>query len=161
LIALGRLIVSQSKTKPLLFVFEDLHWVDAETQAMLDLLIDAISEAPVLLLVTHRDEYLHQWPDRTWYRRIDVHPPERRSAQEFLGHLLGSDPSLDPLKATLAVKTEGNPFFLEESVRALLETGAIVGEQKYRTTKPATELEIPPSIQAVLAARMDRLPPDD
>jgi class 3 adenylate cyclase/tetratricopeptide (TPR) repeat protein len=161
LIALRRLIVSQSKARPVLFVFEDLHWVDAETQAMLDLLIDSISEAHVLLLVTHRDEYPHQWSDRTWYKRIGVSPLERSSAQEFLGHLLGSDPSLDPLKVALAVKTGGNPFFLEESVRALLETGAIVGEEAYRINKPATELEIPPSVQAVLAARIDRLPPDD
>jgi class 3 adenylate cyclase/tetratricopeptide (TPR) repeat protein len=161
LIALRRLIVSQSKARPVLFVFEDLHWVDVETQAMLDLLIDAISEAPVLLLVIHRDEYSHQWSDRTWYRRIGVHPLESSLAQEFLGHLLGFDPSLDPLKAALAAKTEGNPFFLEESVRALLETRAIVGDETYRLDKPATELEIPPSVQAVLAARIDRLPPDD
>jgi class 3 adenylate cyclase/tetratricopeptide (TPR) repeat protein len=161
LIAIRQLIISQSKATPVLFLFEDLHWIDAETQAMLDLLIDAISEVRVLLIVTHRDEYPHQWSDRVWYRRIAVHPLERSSVHEFLGDLLGSDPSLNPLKAALVVRTEGNPFYLEESVRALLETGAIVGGETYRIDKPVTELEIPPSVQSVLAARIDRLPSDD
>ena len=79
----------------------------------------------------------------------------------MLENLLGPDASLTPLKATLTAKTGGNPFFLEESVRSLIESGAIVGEETYRIDKPVTELEIAPSVQAVLAARIDRLTVQD
>ena len=160
LAALKRLFISQSKAKPLLLLFEDLHWADVESQAMLDVLVDAIPSERVLLVVTYRDEYAHEWSGRPHYALINVGPLARSSAGEFLDDLLGSDASLVPLKEALAVRTAGNPFFLEESVRALVETGA-VGAGTYRVEKPVADVDIAPSVQAVLAARIDRLPAED
>ena len=110
--------------------------------------------------MTYRDEYAHEWSDRPHYALINVSPLAPSSAGEFLDDLLGSDPSLVPLKVALAARTAGNPFFLEESVRALVETGA-VGAGTYRVEKPVTDVDIAPSVQAVLAARIDRLPAED
>src|SRR5262249_41460024 len=140
---------------------EDVQWLDAESQAILEVLIDAIADAPVLLVLTYRDEFTHEWADRPHYAQIDIQPLQPSSTEELLENLLGPDASLAPLKAALAAKTGGNPFFLEESVRSLIESGAIVGEETYRIHKPVTELEIAPSVQAVLAARIDRLTPQD
>lgn len=159
--AFRRLLVGQSKAKPLLLLFEDLHWVDAETQAVLDVLVDAVAPERFLLVLTYRDEYVRRWSGRPYYSQIDIEPLARSSAAELLSDLLGADASLAPLKEALAVRTEGNPLFLEESVRALLETGVVGGEDTYRVQKPVTEVEVAPSIQAVLAARIDRLPAED
>jgi tetratricopeptide (TPR) repeat protein len=84
------------------------------------------------------------------------------SAEEFLQALLGDDPGLKPLTALLIARTEGNPFFLEESVRTLVETGALEGTSgAYRLTKPLQGMQVPATVQAVLAARIDRVPPED
>jgi predicted ATPase len=92
--------------------------------------------------------------------RLDPLPPV--SADEFLHALLGDDPSLGPLKQLLIARTEGNPFFLEESVRTLVEAGVLVGAPvAYRLAKPLEGLQMPATVQAVLAARIDRLPPED
>jgi class 3 adenylate cyclase/tetratricopeptide (TPR) repeat protein len=160
LAALKRLFISQSRTRPLLLLFEDLHWADVESQAMLDVLVDAIPSERILLVVTYRDEYAHEWSNRPHYALINVSPLAPSSAGEFLDDLLGSDASLVPLKVALAARTAGNPFFLEESVRALVETGA-VGAGTYRVEKPVADVDIAPSVQAVLAARIDRLPAED
>jgi class 3 adenylate cyclase/tetratricopeptide (TPR) repeat protein len=160
--AVKRLLLRESQVQPLLVVFEDLHWIDSETQALLDALVESLPAARVLLLVNYRPEYSHAWSGRTYYTqlRLDALPPGH--AGEFLGALLGSDASLDPLKRALIERTEGNPFFLEESVRALVETGLLVGERgAYRLARPLTAIQVPATVQAVLAARIDRLPPAD
>ena len=91
--------------------------------------------------------------------RLDPLPPA--SADALLQALLGDDPSLAALKRLLIERTEGNPFFLEESVRALVETGVLAGEPgAYRLTRPLPDIAVPATVQAVLAARIDRLPPD-
>ena len=108
-------------------MFEDLHWIDSETQVLLDSLVESLATAQLLLLVNYRPEYNHDWGSKTFYSqlRLDSLPPE--SADEFLAALLGNDPSLEPLKKLLIGRTEGNPFFLEESVRTLVE-GMVVGQ---------------------------------
>ncbi len=147
--------------QPLLLIFEDLHWIDAETQAFLDTLIESLPTARLLLLVNYRPEYQHAWGSKTYYQqlRIDSLPPD--SANELLESLLGDDASLAPLKELLIERTEGNPFFLEETVRTLLETHALAGASRpYRLTTPLSAIPVPATVQAVLAARIDRLPPD-
>ena len=141
-------------------VFEDLHWIDGETQALLDALVDSLGGARLLLLVNYRPEYQHDWGNKTSYSqlRLDALPAE--SAEELLDVLLGDDPALVPLKQLLV--KQGNPFFLEESVRTLVETKALAGERgQYRLTQQVQALHIPATVQAVLAARIDRLPPED
>jgi class 3 adenylate cyclase/tetratricopeptide (TPR) repeat protein len=160
--AVKRLLLRESQVQPLLVVFEDLHWIDSETQALLDGLVESLPAARLLLLVNYRPEYQHPWGSRTYYTQLRLDPLPPESAEELLGALLGPEPGLDPLKRVLIARTEGNPFFLEESVRALVETGPLSGERgAYRLVRPLPAIQVPATVQAVLAARIDRLPPGD
>jgi class 3 adenylate cyclase/tetratricopeptide (TPR) repeat protein len=160
--AIKGLLLRESQVQPLLLVFENLHWIDTETQAVLDSLIDSLPTARLLLLVNYRPEYQHGWGNKTYYTQLRLDPLPTASAEELLQALLGDDPSLVPLKRLLIERTEGNPFFLEESVRALVETGVLVGERgAYRLAKSLDSLQVPATVQAVLAARIDRLLPEE
>jgi class 3 adenylate cyclase/tetratricopeptide (TPR) repeat protein len=160
--ALKRVLLRESQAQPLLLVFEDLHWIDSETQALLDRLVDGLPTARLLLLVNYRPEYQHGWGGKTYYTQLRLDPLPPASADEILQALLGDDPSLAPLKRLLITRTEGNPFFLEESVRTLVETGVLVGEPGvYRLAQARSTIQVPATVQAVLAARIDRLPPDE
>src|SRR4029453_17644653 len=133
-----------------------------ETQALLDGLVESLPTARLLLLVNYRPEYQHGWGSKTYYTqlRLDPLPPAR--ADELLQALLGTDPSLAPVAPLLIARTEGNPFFLEESVRTMVETGGLVGTPgAYRLTQDVATLRMPATVQAVLAARIDRLSPED
>jgi len=157
-----RLLLRESQVQPLLLVFEDLHWIDAETQALLDGVVESLPTARLLLLVNYRPEYQHAWGSKTYYRqlRIDPLPPER--AEELLEVLLGNDQGLQQLRRLLIERTEGNPFFLEESVRTLVETKVLAGERgAYHLARASHTLQIPATAQAILAARIDRLAPED
>src|SRR5499426_3678308 len=134
--ALKRLLLRESQPQPLLLVFEDLHWIDSETQALLNSLLESLPTARLLLLVNYRPEYEHRWGGKTYYSQLRLDPLPPESAEELLQALLGHDAGLDPLKQLLIARTEGNPFFLEESVRTLIETQALVGERSaYRLTQ--------------------------
>ena len=126
--ACKRLLLRESQIQPLVLVFEDLHWIDSKTQAFLDSFIDSLPTARILLLVNYRPEYEHTWGSRTYYTQLRIDPLPPESAEELLGALLGMDAALAPLKGLLIEQTQGNPFFLEESVRTLIETEALVGE---------------------------------
>jgi class 3 adenylate cyclase/tetratricopeptide (TPR) repeat protein len=160
--ACKRLLLRESREQPLLLVFEDLHWVDAETQALLDSLVESLPTARILLLVNYRPEYRHGWANKSYYAQLRIDPLPAGSADELLGALLGEDPSVQPLRPLLIERTEGNPFFLEQSVRSLVETGVLAGERgAYRLAKSLPSIRVPATVQAVLAARIDRLSPDD
>jgi class 3 adenylate cyclase/tetratricopeptide (TPR) repeat protein len=155
-----RLLLREAREQPLLLIFEDLHWIDSETQALLDGLVDSLGSARLLLLVNYRPEYQHAWGSKTFYSqmRLDALPAE--SAGELLEALLGEDPGLAPLKQLLVRR--GNPFFLEETIRTLVETKALDGPPgRYRLTQPVQAIQVPPTVQAILAARIDRLSPED
>jgi class 3 adenylate cyclase/tetratricopeptide (TPR) repeat protein len=157
-----RLLLRESQVQPLLVVFEDLHWIDAETQALLDILVESLPTARVLLLVNYRPEYQHRWSGKTYYRQLRIDPLPPESAETLLEALLGTNPGLQPLKRLLIEQTEGNPFFLEESVRTLVETKTLAGERgAYRLARASQTLQIPATAQAILAARIDRLAPED
>jgi class 3 adenylate cyclase/tetratricopeptide (TPR) repeat protein len=160
--AVKRVLLRESRTQPLLLVFEDLHWIDAETQALLDALVESLPTASILLAVNYRPEYQHPWGNKSYYRqlRIDALPPE--TAHALLETLLGDHPALQSIRRLLIERTEGNPLFLEESVRALVEMEVLVGERGvYRLGKDPVAIQIPATVQAILAARIDRLPADD
>jgi DNA-binding NtrC family response regulator/tetratricopeptide (TPR) repeat protein len=153
-----RLLLLESRRQPLLLVFEDVHWVDAETQALLDSFVDGLPTAHVLVLLTYRPEYEHRWGSKSFYTQLRVDPLPPEGATELLHGVLGDHPSLQPLTSRLIEWTEGNPFFLEESVRTLAETGALAGELgAYRLTTPVNSIQVPATVEAVLAARIDRL----
>ena len=158
--AVRHLLLRESQGQPVLMVVEDLHWIDAETQALLDGLVESLPTARLLLLVNYRPEYQHGWGRKTYYSqlRLDALPPA--SAAELLNALLGDDPALEPLTRLLVKR--GNPFFIEESIRTLVETGALTRERgAYRLTRPIQAIEVPATVQVILAARIDRLPADD
>jgi class 3 adenylate cyclase/predicted ATPase len=160
--AVRRMLLRESQIQPLVVVFEDLHWIDIETQALLDALVESLPAACLLLLVTYRPEYQHAWGSKTYYRQLRIDPLPAASAQELLDGLLGEDATVQPLKAVLVQRTEGTPFFLEESVRTLVEMKVLVGERgSYRLQRPLAAIEVPASVKAVLAARIDRLHSDE
>src|SRR5262245_37804234 len=160
--AIKRLLLRESQVQPLLLVIEDLHWIDSETQSFLDSLIESLPTARFLLLVNYRPEYQHSWDSKTYYTQLRIDPLPPETAEELLQALLGSDSSLAPLKQLLIARTEGTPFFLEESIRTLVETKILVGERgNYRLEKILESTQVPATVQAVLAARIDRLPPDE
>jgi tetratricopeptide (TPR) repeat protein len=159
---LARLLLRESQVQPLLLVCEDLHWIDAETQALLDRLIERVPSAHLVLLVNYRLEYQHGWSSKTSYTQLRLDPLPPASADALLAALLGNDPSLEPLKQLLIARTEGNPFFLEESVRTLVETRVLVGAAgDYRLVQELPAIQVPATVQAILAARIDRLPQDE
>src|SRR3989442_6555201 len=160
--ALKRVLLRESQVQQQLLVFEDLHWIDAETQTLLYSLVESLPTARLLLLVNYRPEYQHSWGSKTYYTQLRLDPLPPASADELLQALLGDDPSLAPLTQLLIARTEGNPFFLGESVRTLGETGSLLGERgAYRLARPLPTIQVPATVQAVLAARIDRLPPGD
>jgi DNA-binding NtrC family response regulator/tetratricopeptide (TPR) repeat protein len=177
--AIKRLLIRASQLQPMVLFIENLHWIDGETQALLDSLVDGLHTARLLLLVTYRPEYQHGWTSKTSYSQLRVDPLPPGPAQELLRSLLGDDLSLGPLAQTLLQRTEGNPFFLEESIQTLVETGVLEGESgSYRLAPSAganahgrlqecdhgglprpIDLHLPATVQAVLLARVDRLAP--
>ncbi|HSF31522.1 MAG TPA: adenylate/guanylate cyclase domain-containing protein [Candidatus Tectomicrobia bacterium] len=168
LAGLKRVLLRETQVQPLLLIFEDLHWIDAETQALLDSLMESLPTARLLMLVNYRPEYQHTWGQKTYYTQLRLDPLPPQSAEAFLQALLGDDHGADAglplgsLTQLLIARTEGNPFFLEESVRTLVETGVLVGEPgAYRLVKPLDTLQVPATVQAVLAARIDRLSVED
>jgi tetratricopeptide (TPR) repeat protein len=160
--ALKRLLLRESQVQPLLVIFENLNWVDSETQAFLDSLVESLPAARILLMVNYRPEYTHGWGGKSYYTQFRMDPLQPESAEELLQALLGTEPTLAPLKQLLVKQTEGNPFFLEECVQSLVETKALLGERgQFKAAKSIGTLQMPPTVQAVLAARIDRLQPED
>jgi class 3 adenylate cyclase/tetratricopeptide (TPR) repeat protein len=160
--ACKRLLLRESQVQPLLVVFEDLHWIDSETQALLDSLTESLPTARLLLLVNYRPEYQHGWGSKTFYTQLRIDPLPAKSADSLLQALLGHAHDLGPLKRLLVDRTQGNPFFLEESVRTLVETGILAGARgTYRLATALPRVEVPATVQAVLASRIDRLPPEE
>jgi class 3 adenylate cyclase/tetratricopeptide (TPR) repeat protein len=159
--AIKHLLLRESQVEPVLCVFEDLHWIDSETQALLDSLVESLPTARACLLVNYRPEYHHPWSGKSYYRQLQIDPLPPDGAEALLDTLLGLDRSLQPLKQLLIARTAGNPFFLEESVRTLVETHLLTGDRgAYRAAQAPERLQVPPTAKALLAARIDRLSPD-
>jgi len=153
------LLVRESARRPVVLVCEDLHWVDTETQTLLDEIVASLPSARMMLLVTYRPEYQHGWANLPVCTQFRMEPLPPGPTDELLETLLGPDPGLRPLKRLLVQLTDRNPLFLEETVRTLGEVGVLAGEPgAYRQAKIIEALQIPPTVQAILAARIDRLP---
>jgi len=185
--ALKKLFLRESLNQPLILIFEDLHWIDSETQGFLDVFSESVASAKLLLLTNYRPEYRHEWGQKTYYTQLRLAPFGREEAEEFLDELLGekgsslprgerpvlsqvegdrervSDTLIHPLKQLILEKTEGTPFFMEEIVQELVEQGVLVRDPRvgWVTTHPTTALHLPPTVQGILAARIDRLVPDE
>lgn len=159
--AFKALIHREAQERPVVLVFEDLHWADNETLSLLDGLAESLPAAPVLLLVNYRPEFTERWASKSYFSRLRLQALPPQSAQALLDDLLGGSAELETVKQMLAARTAGNPFFLEESVRSLIELGLLVGERGQRhVSGNFDDVAVPPTVQAVLAARIDRLEPD-
>jgi DNA-binding NtrC family response regulator/tetratricopeptide (TPR) repeat protein len=159
--AIRRLLLREAQVQALLVIVEDLQWIDSETQAFLDSLVESLPTSRLCLLVDYRPEYQHGWGNKTAYSHLRLDPLPPDSAHELLRTLLGEDPGLERLVALLVDRTDGNPFFLEEIVQTLEETGALSGERgAHLLARPIDTVEVPPTVQAVLSARIDRLLPE-
>jgi predicted ATPase len=158
--AIKRILLRESLNQPLIVIFEDLHWIDIETQAFLSLLVDATPNARILLLVNYRPEYRHEWGGRTHYKQLRLDSLSRESAEQMLSALLGDAKDLMPVKRLIIERTEGIPFFMEEIVQSLFEQGALARNGTVKLTRPLTTITVPATVQAVLASRIDRLPSD-
>src|SRR5271156_5001247 len=159
--AIRRIVLCESLNQPLMVIFEDLHWIDAETQALLNLLTESIGSSKVLLLVNHRPEYRHEWGNQTSYTQLRLQPLGSESAAEMLTALLGDAQEVQPLRRLIMESTAGNPFFIEETIQELFEEGALVRNGQVKLTRSLRQLRIPPTVQAILASRIDRLPAEE
>lgn len=158
---LCRLTGNPARRKTLVLVIEDLHWVDEGSQAMLNGLIEGFAGTPTLVLVNYRPEYSPPWSQGAGWTELALEPLTRDHTRELLRDLAGQDPSLDGLDEPIHERTAGNPFFIEEVIRELAECGYLVGERgAYRLARPIEDAGVPASVQAVLAARIDRLEPE-
>ncbi len=160
--AIKRLLIRESRRQPMILVLEDLHWLDGETQAFLDRLVGDLPLVRILLLVDYRPEYSHGWTDKTYYTELCVDPLQPPCSEELFQHLLGPNTDLVPLKRTLIERTAGNPFFAEESVRALVEAGVLFGEKgAYRPDLSINEIPIPSTVQNLVGNRIGQLPMEE
>jgi predicted ATPase len=203
--AIKRIILRESLNQPTVVIFEDLHWIDGETQALLDLLADGIANASLLLLVNYRPEYRHEWGNKSYYAQLRLDALGRESAGEMLSALLGASPApatqspgasrerpagdlqvagrvraqdnIEGLKRLVIERTEGNPFFIEEMVQGLFDDGALIRDSLHpgrlpggegsrgreqrigevKIVRPLSQLRLPPTVQGILASRIDRL----
>ena len=156
--AISILLALMAKTRPLVVVVEDLHWIDAESEAVIDRLIDGVTTQQVLLLMTFRPDYNPAWRSKSNYNHLRLDPLPRSEAASLLNVLLGDDSSLRASVMFIAERTDGVPLFIEETVQALAQSGALTGSPgAYAAGSEITSLRVPATIQSVIAARIDRL----
>lgn len=155
-----RLVNAPSRRKTLVLVIEDLHWIDEGSNTMLAGLVESIEGTNTLAVLNYRPEYTPAWVSSPLYQGIPLAPLARADTGELLRDLAGADPSLDGLDEPIHERTQGNPFFIEEIVRELAESGHLEGERgAYRLARPIEDSRVPVTVQAILAARIDRLDP--
>jgi class 3 adenylate cyclase/ABC-type thiamine transport system ATPase subunit len=160
--SLRRLLLRESHRQPVLLVVEDVQWIDPETRVVLEALVEALPAGRLTLLLTYRPEFRHDWATLSYYTQLRVLPLPPATARELLEALLGRDPALEPVIDLVLSHAEGNPFFLEERVWALVDAGALGGTRgAYRVTGPVAAVHVPATVQALLASRIDRLQPDE
>jgi predicted ATPase len=159
--AIKGILLGESLNQPVMLIFEDLHWIDEETQALLNLLADSIGTSKLLLLVSYRPEYSNQWGSKSYYTELRLGPLGREYAEELLSARVGVGADLIPLKRLIVERTRGNPFFIEETVQMLLDVGALVRNGSIKLTKKLNELNIPDTVEKTLALRIERLPLDE
>jgi adenylate cyclase len=158
---LKRIVQASSTREPAVVIIEDVHWLDRASESFVRGIAEVIRETRTLLIVTFRSEFRPEWLLQGDYQQIHLRPLAPADTEELLRDLLGDDPSLDGLLEIVGERTAGNPFFIEELVRSLVEAGNLSGDRgSYRLRRPVDQLAVPATVQAVLMARIDRLPPD-
>ena len=153
-----RLVLASSNREPGINLFEDVHWIDPGSELFLTQVVEALPGASNLTIINFRPEYSAEWMRKSYYRQISLLPLGPEAIKALLADLLGSDPSLNGLPDVIRERTAGNPFFIEEVVRALAEAGNLEGKRgAYRLVRPVDDTAVPPTVNTILAARIDRL----
>jgi adenylate cyclase len=153
-----RLIQAGSENQPAVILVDDLHWIDPASDAFISLLVDAVTDSRIMLLLNFRPEYSRAWMRQSLYRNLPLQTLSDDASHELLRDLLGHDPSVRELARQLSVRTLGNPLFIEELIKSLVESGELVGQRgRYRSVKRMDTPSLPRNVYALLAARIDRL----
>ena len=151
--------VQSQQPESVVFLLEDLHWVDPASAAFVAQLVDSVPTTHTLVLGNFRPEFQARWMKAEHYRHISLEPLGPAAAAELLGAVLGADASLEGLAHRVVNRTGGNPFYMEEVIQSLIEEGALQGDKgAYRLVRPVADVTIPPTVQTILTARIDRLP---
>ncbi|MEA2445140.1 MAG: hypothetical protein QOJ12_2432, partial [Thermoleophilales bacterium] len=146
--------------EPSVILVDDLQWLDGASELFIANQADAVQGTNSLLVVNFRPEYSAEWLTRPLCRQLTIEPLDGGAVDELLTDLLGSDASIDGLAEVVRERTGGNPFFVEEVVHALVDDGTLAGERgSYRLAAPVADVVMPATVQAALAARIDRLDP--
>jgi len=159
--AIRDLVICESHKKPLIIVVEDLHWIDKTSEEFLDYLIGWLAGARILLLLLYRPEFIHPWGSKSFYRRVGLGQLTAESSAELIRSMLPDGEAVKQLEGFILEWTSGNPLFMEELIHTLLENGYIQCEEgRCLLLKNATEIQVPDTIEGIIAARMDRLEDD-
>jgi len=151
---------SLARTTPVVYVIEDAHWIDEVSESMLAGFLSLVPRTPSLMLVTYRPEYGGALAHASRSQTIALEPLDDSQISELICELLGAHPSLAGLAETIAKRAAGNPFFAQEIVRDLAERAVLVGQRRaYACTAHVTDISVPGTLQAAIAARIDRLDP--
>ena len=157
--AVKRIALSSSETRPLIMVFEDLHWIDNSSEEVLKYLLDSISGARILLIFTYRPEYVHAWGGKSFHNQVNLNRLSNRESLSMVYHLLNTDKIDRKLEELILETTEGVPFFVEEFTTSLKDLGIIeIKNNKYYLSKDIQDVTIPSTIQDVIMAKVDSLP---
>jgi tetratricopeptide (TPR) repeat protein len=156
--AIRDLLVCASENKPVVFVVEDLHWIDSISQEFLNYLIDWLAGTHILLILLYRPEYTHQWGSKSFYSKIGVDQLTTKSSAQLVQNILEGAEVVPELSELIVNRAGGNPLFVEELAHSLLENGSIQRkDHQYVLTREASDIEVPDTIQGIIAARMDRI----
>ena len=155
---LRRLIQLRTEAEPIVLLIDDLHWVDPGSDLFLAQIVEAVSATRTFLLVNFRPEYEAAWTRKSWVLQLPMAPLGAEALAELVRDWVGSGPSVEALPALVGARSGGNPFFAEEIILTLLETGRLVGSRgAYELATAIDKIEVPATVQSLLAARIDRL----
>jgi class 3 adenylate cyclase/tetratricopeptide (TPR) repeat protein len=156
--AIRDLFIRISHAKSLLLVVEDLHWIDRTSQEFLDYLIGWLANTPILLVLLYRPEYTHTWGSKSYYTQISLDQLSTRNSEDLVQAILEEGEVVPELSELILGRAGGNPLFVEELTRSLLENGSIHWENDhYVLARKPSEIRVPDTIQGIIAARMDRV----
>ena len=161
ILAAGKnLILHVAAMRPLLLWFEDMQWTDAETRTLLESIAEEVESHRLLIILTGRPEYEHRWAEKNYYRAIQIEALDKPAAERLVRTMLGNSKVNERLCDLIVRRTDGIPLFIEETIRSLVEHGVLRGRMgAYALTQELQDIKIPESVQAVLASRIDLLPP--
>jgi tetratricopeptide (TPR) repeat protein len=156
--AVQALSLRGAQLRPLMLIYEDLHWIDTSTEAFLSALLDAVPGVPLMLLLTYRVGYTPPFGSRSFHTTLSLHSLSEADTLAMAGCILGTEDWPEEFKAVLLEKAEGVPLFVEEVVKTLLDVGVLRREDGgYRLVQGMAEISVPDTVQDIIMARLDRL----